>query len=401
MKRLNILLSVAVCLILSTSCKKKYASEQLGPDIKIDFELLEPFKISAENVSFLNDNKVHFSAKMDKKIKWRVLITGEKSGATKTFEGFSDNIDSTKVIWDGGQDSLYYFRKDERCIVTMSAVNDIVYDNSTLQLANRGELIKQYTPLFSDTILIKEPKQIDVYTFDIFPTYGNGDFKVGFDDEIHDNMFENLPPVNKVGSSLFEVIHADYLKYATNGQGIRSEKYFMLKGMDQDAPLNPKNYYIGRLSTYNLSEDSPYQNDHDQTFLWENLWAGKYDPTKVYLNVFVYGNGDGSKINIALKEDEGDDGQFNGNDDEFFQKVVVVDFVGWKLFSFPYSEFGYQKNPPDKGHPVAFDGSLSNKIREPQKLQQVQFGLVAGTLGGIGQFIIDYPTLTLGGPLKY
>ncbi|MBC7389060.1 MAG: hypothetical protein H7329_07615, partial [Opitutaceae bacterium] len=199
--------------------------------------------------------------------------------------------------------------------------------------------------------------------------------------------------------------------------GLTDSRFFYLKGQDLSTRMQTESgpdYYIGRLQSVNLKDSSsagnrltfgdtpvicglPSKYGKNVTKLLEQ--AGT--PDNLYFNVFVYGNNDGSKINYIIKEDDNNSGYYEDEQgDESYEKSIVVDFTGWKLFSFKYSDFtkAAYVDPVD-----GLDKTLGygNGRKNISNIINVQFNLVAGIKGGKGQMIIDYPTASWGSKFSY
>jgi len=205
--------------------------------------------------------------------------------------------------------------------------------------------------------------------------------------------------------------------------GIRGKEYYMLKGTDRTSKLftGVPDYYIGRMASLNIA--STFTQDDELDFYFgtniRNILKTK-NVDEIYLNVFVYGNGDGSTINYTLKQDAGSasgptlDNRYEDNFDESFEKPIKVDFLGWKLFSFRYSDFTpalfkSEGNETIEGKKLnrgdLRKGLYARQIHDHTKLLVIQFGLVGPATakgpGGSGRAIIDNPVISWDGPLKY
>jgi hypothetical protein len=411
------------------SCKKKYDKDFMGPQVKeeIKFELVDSLRTNGgfiANFSVTNTVPFFFKAKFDKSITWKLTITGDTSGATKTFIGTSSQIDSMTATWKGEQDSLYYFTR-ETCKVTLSDYYPVPDKNLNTTLSQNSMVVEPTIQLTTSiSISITNPKPLPanaVAIFEIKRTNGRrAPYGLAYDSEQCKPNFENVeasPDVFLNGE--VTCLSKDYLPLSKNGGPIQrfykpsaalapinSPYYFKLKGTDS----YNNDYYIGRVE---LFRSSGSYND----FLTTNK---NVKPQDLWFNVFVYGTGDGAKINYTIKEDDDEDGQFNqgrtrdcgytpadvarliledettqkrGIMDDAFQYGISLNFKGWKLFSIPYIKFGQ----------VAIDGVNSNGKgkHNPDKIYAIQFSLVAPDKGKAGEAIFDYPVITIGGPLKY
>lgn len=410
------------------SCKKKYDKDFMGPQVKeeIKFELLDSLKTNGgfiADFSVTNTVPFFFKAKFDKSITWKLTITGDTSGATKTFIGTSAQIDSLTALWRGEQDSLYYFTK-ETCKVCLSDYYPIDKNNVHNTLVQNSVIVEPTVKLTTClSIQISNPKPLPANAIAIFDRKRvdgrRAPYGLAYDSE-QCSDFANVEasPDIFLGGDV-TCLSKDYLPLSKNGGPIQrfykpsasgaqinSPYYFKLKGTDS----YNNDYYIGRIELFRTSGSY-------NAFLTNNK---NVKPEDLWFNVFVYGTGDGAKINYTIKEDDDDDSQFNkgrtrdcgytaadvarlisedqstkkrGTMDDAFQYGIPLDFKGWKLFSIPYHKFGQ----------VAIDGVNSNGKGEhnPDKIYAIQFSLVAPDKGKSGEAIFDYPVMTIGGPLKY
>lgn len=427
--RNNIVLLVLLVTALF-SCKKKYDKEFLGPQVNEEqkFVLIDSLKTNGgfiADFSLANTVPFFFKAKFDKSITWKLTITGDTSGATKTFIGTSSQIDSLTALWRGEQDSLYYFVR-ETCKATLSDYYPVGNNNVHSTLSQNSVFIQPTLKLTTSiSISITNPKPLPANAcaiFDIKRTTGrSAPYGVAYDSEqckstpaenieASSDMFidgtitclsKEFLPFSKNGGAI-----QGFYKPSTLGAAVNSKYYFKLKGTDS----YNNDYYIGRVELFRSAGNY-------NVFLTNNAGV---KPEDLWFNVFVYGTGDGSKINYTIKEDDEEDGQFNkgrtrlcgytqddvkklieedksskkrGTMDDAFELAIPLDFVGWKLVSVRYSDFGQ----------VPIDGINSNGKGEhnPDKIYAIQFSLVAPDKGEPAQAIFDYPVMSIGGPLKY
>ena len=395
------------CLLLIFGCKKKNSAEIVAPQIQNSANLVEPFKANASSVNFSDSigRTVNFKGKFDKTANWKISIVGLKSGAIKTFTGTSTDL-NTLVNWNGAQDSLYFFRDNEKVVAHLSI------DNSEIA---------------RDTILIIKKKRENSNKIALFPKYVNLSdcssrnglfYTAGYDIEpaplldmdpsISVDMNGNIGAVGD--SSLNLLPNAKYQG------GLTNSRFFYLKGQDVSTRIQTESgpdYYIGRLQSVNLKDSTtagnrlsfgntpdicgkPSRYGKNVTILMEQ--AGS--PDNLYFNVFVYGDGNGDIILYKVKEDDNNNGFYEDGSDESYEKAIVVDFKGWKLFSLKYSDFTKAtfRDPADGFDKTNANG---NRVKNISNIIHVQFELNAHLKGGKGQMIIDYPTASWGGKFTY
>lgn len=417
MKALLNYLSIAFLLVIAVvGCKKKYDKDFIGPDKQIDFKLVEPFVVSTNTVDFSNPNanKVYFKAAIDIPTNIRVTITGTESYAQRNLTLYGTKFDST-LFWGGEQDSLYYFREGEKCIVTFSTVDETDPNLVTVTLEDRGVVVDHGTLFAQDTITIVKTKPEPKGQVRLFPKHpvtgleGRALYIAGYDNEaltvrLRKDMWDTI---SIVGSASYVFTNKSLIPYAKGPTSITGERYFMLQGEDIESkypPIDKPDYYIGRLALaggINLTNPGTSANSPNKLLYGGNGLklsdsVRSYSAEEVYFSVFVYGNGDGSQINYTVKELEGGN-SYADDKDESYEKSILINFKGWKLFTFRYSEFTYAETKDTESG----KGSLYNGKKEPSKIVSVQFGLVASKLGGFGQCIIDNPVVSWGRPFKY
>lgn len=423
MKKQHKILLLIVTIFGLLSCKKKYDADLIGPVGKEELnpKIVSVFTASADTANFGINPFIPFFFKgaFDKKITWKITIKGLTSGAEKTLIGTSSVLDSLNAIWNGAQDSLYYFVQGEKCLVTLTDFYPQTTNNFYNDLNNKGTVMPPSSKItVVDTIKITKTKILQDNAFELFDykqVNTSTTYSVDYDPNqtCYPSLVRNSECTTELGGSTSNVVTVinSPLPLARRGLPISqktkntprerdsatvkySDAYFILKGTDIT-----KDYYIGRMErTLETSFESK---------ALKFLKSNTISPSDLWFNVFVYGIADGSRLNYTIKEDDTGDGKFTtmppcvdyvgdypgkGTGDDAYEKSIVVDFLGWKLYSFRYSDFD-----------VVADGKNGNgnKIRNPEKIWSVQFSLVASKPGGSAQVIFDYPVMTVGGPLKY
>lgn len=112
MKKVILSLIVALSIV---SCER--STDTQGPDLTDlfgDFQLLENFAVSANNVDFSNGSSLNFSARFSKTVDWEIHIVGQNSGAEKILSGKTRTIEATDGLWNGTTTNLPMF-KMENC----------------------------------------------------------------------------------------------------------------------------------------------------------------------------------------------------------------------------------------------------------------------------------------------
>lgn len=419
-------------LLLIFSCKRSFDKSIIGPEIQYSSNLVVPFQANVSSVNFrrTDSNFVIFKGKFEKSTKWKITVRGLKSGATKTIEGQSDDI-SLNSLWNGAQDSLYFFRDGEMVVASLSLNNSVKNKTNVFQnLDNRGDVVISENEIARDTIFIIKGKPSNANQFELFPRYGGkGDcteelipyfYSVGYDAESYGSKdVDPSIPYNNDFNFFYAVFDSSnmLLNYSKYQGGLKGSKFFMLKGTDVSTNVSTQkgpDYYVARLRSANLQDPTDFRNTLNYGNLIDpcdvgdakgvsvtNFMSKAITPDNLYFNVFVYGNGDGSKINYTIQENDNMKGDFEAdNGDEAYEKAIVIDFKGWKLFSLKYSDFGKAQfiNPRTGIDETNLNG---NGKKDISNILYVQFGLVSGTFGGKAQMIIDVPTVSIVKPFSY
>ena len=250
-----------------------------------DFELIEPLEITNKNPSFSSNEQVGFHCEFNKPVQWKIAILGLNTSATREITGFSNLIDSNTVVWNGGPSQLPFF-SEEVCAIELTFENEI----DTLR----------------DSITIASAK-----------TYENGIWVEDFEDGLPENSL--IYHVPDGGSMTFSV---------ANDDALLGSSYFKMGGrVNWDWPLG--NLDIP-LNITNVSQNT------------DNL----------YINIGILSDlldlHTGQFINILISEET--DTPFNENLNnnasdlfestmEVYKMKVPVDWDGWQMKSFRYSDF--------------------------------------------------------------
>ena len=279
-------LIILLCLVYSLhSCTKK---EFEGPSIEIlygEFELLDSFKITNKNPSFSSNEQVGFYCEFNKPVQWKISILGLNTSATRQITGFSSLIDSNMIVWNGGPSQVPFF-SEETCAIELTFENEI----DTLR----------------DTINIVSAR-----------TYENGIWFENFEDGLPSN---SLVYYNTDGGQMtFSV---------ANDDALLGNSYFKMGGrVNWDWPLGNLDLPLN-ITNVSQSSDEFYINIGILSDL-QDLHTGQF-------------------INILISEETGTpfNDNLNNNASDLFESTmevykikVPVDWNGWKMKSFRYSDF--------------------------------------------------------------
>ncbi|MBG38303.1 MAG: hypothetical protein CL857_00100 [Cryomorphaceae bacterium] len=277
-----------------------------GPSINNlygNFEIIEPLTLTNDNPNFESNEQVGFHCKLNKPVEWKITIHGLTTSASREITGFSSQIDSNTVVWNGGPAQVPFF-SEEFCSVELSFENEI----DTLR----------------DTINIASAK-----------TYEDGIWFEDFEDGL---PTEGLVYYNTDGGGMtFSV---------ANDGALLGNSYFKMGGrVNWD-------WVLGSL-------DLPL-----------NITNVSQAPDDLFINIGLLSDLDdlhtGQFINILISEETNT--PFNDNLDnnasdlfestmEVYKMKIPVDWNGWQLKSFRYSDF----EPRDPNNPdIVFDMNPNN-----------------------------------------
>ena len=272
-----------VCLL--HSCTK---TEFEGPSIATiygDFELIEPLIVTNKSPNFSSNEQVGFHCEFNKPIEWKITILGLSTNAVREITGFSNLIDSNMVVWSGGPSQVPFF-SEEDCLIELTFENE--------------------TDTLRDTITIVSAKPFD-----------NGIWLEDFEDGIPS---EGLVYYNTDGGGMTFSL--------SNDDPLLGSSYFKMGGRvnwdwalgSLDLPLN--------INNISQNADDLYINIGILSDL-QDLHTGQF-------------------INILISEETNTpfNDNLNNNSSDLFEPTmevykmkVPVDWDGWQLKSFRYSDF--------------------------------------------------------------
>ena len=259
-----------------------------GPSISNiygEFELIEPLKLTNKNPSFSSNEQVGFHCVFNKPVEWKITIMGLSTGASKEITGFSNMIDSNMIFWNGGPSQVPFFSQ-EVCAIELTFENE----SDTLR----------------DSVSIVSEK-----------TYENGIWVENFEDGLPTNGLVYYTPDG--GGMTFSV---------ANDNALLGSSYFRMGGrVNWDWALGSIDLPIDITNVSQASDD-------------------------LYINIGILSDlqdlHTGQFINILISEET--DTPFNDNPNnnasdlfeatmEVYKMKVPVDWEGWQLKSFRYSDF--------------------------------------------------------------
>ncbi len=373
-------LKKSILLILSLmsfwACKTD-KNEILGAQIKAasaDFKILAPFSVSKKSIVFsvdkpsnkygwiMKEDSVVVSAEFNEEVTATISIKGLKSGAIRKFRVTAKKLDINNVSWRGEHEGFYFFRK-EKALVTYHIEG------------YKGEID-------DDTITIQGPQLYRSGRNFALPSWSLEEYDLPF-----------IPPRNSAyGNDAVKGTHY-------NESGIET-------GMD-----TPNGTRLFRIESSQTQKTGFLNMGH--TFELKDVGGkGKYryfvnssNPDSVYYNMYIYSpsNKPETKLIVVIGEIDIDKIEFtsgSGTTEKYTKRhdrknhdrkllTIPMNFTGWKLFSFRYSNIPFSTNK--------LYGGNGNKINQPQSATMIDFNL-EGEIAGHHVVYVDFPIITYGGP---
>ncbi len=344
MKKYLLKLSSAMLLALALVLAGCSHDDDLeGPelvDLFGEFEILQPLTVSRTTVDFSAGETVEFRALLSIRTPWEMRIEGLTSGALKVFESNEKDISGDIANWNGSITFAPSFQMGEQAVATIRFTN---YPDS----------------LVSDTITITGARPV--------PTGGVliSDFE---DPNQAFNVFSEAQfeeSINGIASTLPAAFGSNY---------------HYMKGTDNNGSV-----FVCGLG---VSAQSATGEVH-YPFTTSN-------ENRVYFNAFIYGEGaQFTNMVIDFQEDDNLDGTYVPAEEGTYNYTIKVDWVGWKLVSFPLSETQLSTN-----------GGLgnidANGRKEVDRIINIQFILLSegGQNAEPVGYGIDYAVFTEGQPFQ-
>lgn len=378
--KLNKTLVILSSVFIFFSCKTK-KDEVLGKKLfyaSDSFKILESVDVDKTSVIFSVDKKsarngwltvedsVIFSAKYNEKVTTKICIQGLESGAQRTLMIDAKELNGVNSAWFGEHDGFDFFRK-EKALVTYDVLgfgevrtpDTIEIKGPQLYRGGRNFALPAWS--FEQANENSEDKYDQQIGGDHFQPYGNGVPELGIFNvsKVVDINTPNGNIAYKLESSV------------TNKNG------FLKMGVS----------FLGASFTRTVRYKYFITSDK---------------PDDVYFNIYVYSPVSRPATRLVAVLGETDQNEilntaaFLGKDashDRFIhdRKLlnITMNFTGWKLFSFKYSDIPFATNK--------FYGGSGNKINEPQSVSLLDFNLEAD-FPGTHYAYVDFPIITYGGP---
>ena len=284
-----------------------------------EFELLEPLMASQDEVDFSAGESVYFTASFNKRLDFVLRITGQSTGAVKTYELFDNALNQDNSTWLGGTTLLPFFGV-ETCSVEMIIPEE---DSLTYTIEIEVTGTKEY----------------------------EGDLFTGFETLPGDNIF--------FGNFEFELTNNSGRR--NNMQAAEGNWHYFLQGTDNVVP----NFFVGLIDIKSSITGQTYAP------------VPTTIPSELYFNCFMWH--DGSPLGIAVLQfayDTNGNGEWDEGIDETFQIEgdFPLNWVGWRHIYHPMSELEMTEEQVSKI--VAIRALLISDLNsQPDPPLQVNYGL--------------------------
>ena len=289
MRTIKHIISFFVLLFFFNGCTKDDVEGPLITDLYGTFSITDAFLLVNKTPDFSSGDIVKFYCGFNKTIDWKITITGLQSNSVKEISGFSSSIDSNNVMWSGTTSQLPFFNI-ENCAVELTFMNESDTLRDTLNIVGTnsyedGILVADFENGLPPDALVSWTSNIGFRTFDISnddPLLGNAYFKMG--GKVNWDW-----PIGKLD-----------LKLSLSSVTVPAEEFYINIGILSDSI----DIHSGQFINIMISESTlPFNYDLTPNQVGQQL-ADIFDAS-----------------------------------DEVYKMKVPVDWHGWRILSFPYSEF--------------------------------------------------------------
>lgn len=316
------------CLIIFASCSKPEEIE--GPalnDLYGPFYVEEELSSTSDVLDFSGSSFVDFTAKFSRQVEWKLRLKGLSSGAEKIITGKSSSLDGSNTRWRGTISNFPVFKVEQVAIeLTFVGVSDTLRDSLSI-------------------VVPRTPEGTLITSFET----GTGGF-------VKDNggggsiSYLSIPLSAPYGNT-----------YASFASGLSQSGIYK--------------------SSLNISAGS--------VSFGSTVFPFPSDTSNVYLNLIVYGSGaayNGTKLAVSFWEDDNGNGSFSyGDSEDIYEYVIQVNWVGWKVVSFPYKSIV----------PATYAGRNGNHVKEPHKISSIVV-VHNGAESSLSKADIDFLVITQG-----
>jgi hypothetical protein len=370
---------LAMLLFMAVKCKHK--EDFIGTEYKLaasDFQVLPPVSPAlksfymtvpplssrtAVNFSATKRDTIRFYANFSQRVTWFIDLRGITSGAKKRFTGLTQELQTEKdLYWTGTADDLIMFNSGEKVEATLSFMGTALTLKDTITIQTKRS--------YSNVVRL-------VNDFESVTVVGDGKFPAGGPPYWY-TFFDGA-------DKIYDGVAGDKTIFTVDQRIPNGSRFYLFEGTD----IN-KSFYIEGAGF----DQSP------------KIPIATANPDSLYFNVYVYGFGlANTKFQVGFDEDDnmsgvwGDGpkdltkypGEVSSDTEDEYDYAVQVDWIGWRLISFKYSDANLILG-------LSPNGSHGNHIKEPWKVQKMSFVMNTSTLGGHAKVAFDYPIFTYGAP---
>lgn len=321
-------------LVILASCKregKPYEGPSLE-DLNGPFGMVKPFAASKQAADFSKGETITFGAEFTKQCDWTITIYGDLSKARKIITGKSRQLTPANALWDGTTTLFPAFRTEPcRAVLKVEGVSD----SFTLNLGVNG---------------VRVPQGLVI-----------ADFEGGLN--------------AKWNTFIQSGLNMDF-RVKSDNQSVQGQNYLNMAGTVS------WDWLIGLIDFPASAYGSP-------TLSLTNI------PEDVYFNCLIFGDAtpNPSRVLFQFKEDDNNNKIFDASADDQYDKEIIVNWQGWKMVSFKYSDLIHLVN----GQPAPNRG---NNRHNPNSLVTISMLHLANPSMGAASTKIDYLIFTEKAPLQ-
>lgn len=151
-----------------------------------EFKILQPLKINNGNPNFSKNEMVRFHCEFSKPVEYKITIEGMSTKAKREINGFSNLLDSNLITWDGSPLKLPFFI-DEFCAIELTFKDQIDTIRDTLKILSAkmyedGIWYEDFEDGLPEGALVaynKDGGELTFATANDVPLLGNSYFKMG------------------------------------------------------------------------------------------------------------------------------------------------------------------------------------------------------------------------------
>ncbi len=285
----------------------------LGKSLRVasdNFKIVEPLTFDRSVIDF-SDGSLKVGLKFNEVVDFTISFRGKKSGAYRSFDFQADQLSLSDDLWNGNHEGLFFF-KEEAVDVKVKFVG-----------SSKHEINKEVTISSVRDFLTENPNKIvasKYYSFEV-PNVNASSF---------------WPYWGMYGSSQNRIY--------TSNNAIQGDNILRLESASDK---------IG----YRAGGDMSYSER-------ENYPLGNFSANDIFLNFYLLGTNDPNiTVDVMVNEDEDGSGLFSPKTEDRYIVTLPLDFEGWKLFSFRYSDLPRATNLDWGGN--------GNGIRETSKMKNI------------------------------